>query len=243
MAYTEQTFFQKIKPMVIKDMQENKILASLTAAQAFIESSKGNSGLTRDCNNLFGIKGTYNGQSGTYWTTEYYNGVATRVRAAFRKYPSWQESIGDHSGMFNRMARYKNLRGLTDYQKACVNVKQDGYATSPTYTNTLFTTINRYQLYSWDAEALGKPVAVINTTPTKALQKAIALPTLKVGVKSDYVLHWQKFLNLNGYFCGNEDGKFGKNTEEAVKAFQYSKGLTPDGIIGADTWRSIGLTA
>ena len=243
MAYTDQTFFQKIKPMVIKDMQENKILASLTAAQAFIESSKGNSGLTRDCNNLFGIKGSYNGQYGMYWTTEYYNGVKTRIQAAFRKYPSWQESINDHSGMFNRMARYKNLRGLTDYQKACVYVKQDGYATSPTYTNTLFTTINNYQLYSWDAEALGKPVPVQAPKMTNAVKKAIALPTLKVGVKNDYVLHWQKFLNLNGYFCGLEDGKFGKNTEEAVKAFQLSKGLKADGIIGADTWRSIGLTA
>lgn len=243
MAYTDQTFFQKIKPMVIKDMQENKILASLTAAQAFIESNKGNSGLTKECNNLFGIKGSYNGQYGMFWTTEYYNGVKTRVRAAFRSYPSWQESINDHSGMFNRMARYKNLRGLTDYQKACVYVKQDGYATSPTYTNTLFTTINNYQLYSWDAEALGKPVPVQAPKMTKAVEKAIALPTLKVGVKSDYVLHWQKFLNLNGYFCGLEDGKFGKNTEEAVKAFQLSKGLKADGIIGADTWRSIGLTA
>ena len=224
-------------------MQENKILASLTAAQAFIESSKGNSGLTKDCNNLFGIKGQYNGQFGMFWTTEYYNGVKTRVRAAFRKYPSWQESISDHSGMFNRMKRYSNLVGLTDYQKACVYVKQDGYATSPTYTNTLFTTINNYQLYSWDAEALGKPVPVQAPKMTKAVEKAIALPTLKVGAKNDYVLHWQKFLNLNGYFCGNEDGKFGKNTEEAVKAFQLSKGLKADGVIGADTWRSIGLTA
>ena len=216
----------------------------MTAAQAFIESKKGNSGLTSNCNNLFGIKGSYNGQSETFWTTEYYNGVATRVRAAFRKYPSWQESINDHSGMFNRMARYKNLRGLTDYQKACVYVKQDGYATSPTYTNTLFTTINNYQLYSWDAEALGKPVPVIAPQPTKEVQKAIALPTLKKGMrKNDYVYHWQKFLNQNGYFCGLEDGKFGQNTFEAVKAFQYSKGLTPDGIIGPATWRSIGLTA
>ena len=243
MAYTEQSFLRKIKPMVIKDMQESKILASLTAAQAFIESNKGNSGLTVQCNNLFGIKGQYNGQSETFWTTEYYNGVATRVRAAFRKYPSWQESITDHSGMFNRMARYKNLRGLTDYQKACVYVKQDGYATSPTYTNTLFTTINRLGLYAWDAEALGKPVPVHAPAPSKEVKKAISLPTLKKGCKSDYVLHWQKFLNLNGYFCGLEDGKFGLNTEEAVKAFQLSKGLTPDGIIGGKTWASIGLTA
>lgn len=243
MAYTDQTFLAKLKPYVIKDMQDSKILASLTAAQAFIESNKGNSGLTVQCNNLFGIKGSYNGQSGTYWTTEYYNGVKCRVQAAFRKYPSWQESIADHSRLFNSMKRYKNLRGLTDYQKACIYVYQDGYATSPTYTKTLFDTINKYQLYSWDAEALGKPVAIINTTPTKKIQKAIALPTLKPGDKNEYVLHWQKYLNANGYFCGLEDGKFGENTYNAVKAFQTSKGLKADGIIGINTWRSIGLTA
>ena len=243
MAYTDQTFFQKLKPMVIADMKNSKILASLTAAQAYIESKKGNSGLTKDCNNLFGIKGAYNGQSGVYWTTEYYNGVKTRVRAAFRKYPSWVESIADHSDMFNRMKRYKNLRGLTDYQKACIYVKEDGYATSPTYTATLFNTINKFQLYSWDAEALGKPVSVINTTPTKAMEKALYLPTLKRGDKNEYVKHWQMYLNANGYFCGLEDGKFGANTENAVKAFQLSKGLTPDGIIGLRTWNSIGLSA
>ena len=240
MAYTDQSFFEKIKPMVIKDMQESKILASLTAAQAFIESSKGNSGLTTKANNLFGIKGEYKGQSVLMLTTEYYNGVAHKVNAAFRKYPSWQESISDHSGLFNRLARYKNLRGLTDYQKACVYVKQDGYATSPTYTQTLYNTINKYKLYSWDAEALGKAVNLKDTVETKKTEKAIATPTLKIGDKNDYVLHWQKYLNANGYFCGLEDGKFGENTREAVKAFQVSKGITPDGIIGAKTWAAIG---
>lgn len=244
MAYTDKTFFEKLKPYVIDDMMKSGILASLTAAQAFIESRMGNSGLTKECNNLFGIKGSYNGQFGMYWTTEYYNGIKTRVRAAFRKYPSWHESIADHSAMFNRMARYKNLRGCIDYQKACIYVKQDGYATSPTYTKTLFDTINAYQLYAWDAKVLGKPVEVINTEPTKQLQKAIALPVLKKGMrKNDYVLHWQMYLNINGYFCGKEDGKFGDNTEAAVKAFQISHGLIPDGVIGEATWNSIGLSA
>lgn len=118
MAYTDKTFLDKFKPLAIKDMQESGILASLTGAQAFIESSKGNSGLTCKANNLFGIKGTYNGQSVTMLTTEYYNGIAVRVNAAFRKYPSWQESVNDHSALFNRLARYKNLRGETDYVKA-----------------------------------------------------------------------------------------------------------------------------
>ena len=152
--YTDQTFFDKIKPFVIADMKKTRIPASLTAAQAYIESNKGNSGLTVKCNNLFGIKGTYNGQFGKFMTTEYYNGKAQRVLADFRAYPSWSESISDHSAMFLRMPRYHNLIGCKDYKQACIFVKQDGYATSPTYTQTLTNTIERFKLYEWDTEAL-----------------------------------------------------------------------------------------
>ena len=89
-----------------------------------------------------------------------------------------------------------------------------------------FNTINKFRLYAWDAEVLGKPVSVINTAPTRAMKKACALPTLKMGDKNEYVLNWQKYLNANGYFCGKEDGKFGENTQQAVKAFQIPKNLT-----------------
>lgn len=237
MSYTDQTFLQKLKPYVIQDMKDSKILASLTAAQAFIESNKGNSGLTKSGNNLFGIKGQYNGQYGMYWTTEYYNGVKQRVKAAFRHYPSWAESIADHSAMFNRMNRYKNLRGETDFNKACVNVKKDGYATAPDYTQTLLNCIKKYRLNEWDAEVTGKLIQISDIKSSKTINT----PTLKMGDKNDYVLNWQKFLNQNGYFCGLEDGKFGKNTLDAVKSFQLSKGLNPDGIIGPSTWRAIGV--
>ena len=236
MAYTDKSFLEKFKPMAIKDMQETGILASLTGAQAFIESSKGNSGLTTKANNLFGIKGFFNGQSVRMWTTEYRNGVARRELADFRKYPSWQESINDHSSLFNRLARYKNLRGETDYVKACNNVAADGYATSPTYATTLLEKINLFKLYTWDAEVLGHIV-----TPKPVLTPGEYYPTLKKGMpKNDYVLHWQKFLNISGFFCGNEDGIFGKNTEEAVKQYQKSKGLKDDGIIGPKTWNMVG---
>ena len=235
MAYTDTSFLVKLKPYVLADMKKTKILASLTAAQAFIESSKGNSGLTVQANNLFGIKGTYNGQSVKMWTTEYYNGVKTRVLADFRKYPSWQESVDDHSDLFNRLARYKNLRGETDYVKACNNVMADGYATSPTYATTLLEKINLFKLYQWDAEVLGTTV-----TEKPALKPGEYYPLLKRGMRNEYVLHWQKYLNLSGFFCGNEDGIFGKNTELAVKQYQMSKGLKADGIIGPKTWNMVG---
>ena len=162
MGYTDTQFLNAPAPIEVSPVVSPKDFmfsisteTSLTAAQAFIESNKGNSGLTSKANNLFGIKGTYNGHSVTMKTTEYYNGKAVRVDAPFRKYPSWAESIADHSDLFNRLNRYKNLRGETNYKVACVNVQKDGYATSPTYSNTLISTINRYKLYEWDREVLG----------------------------------------------------------------------------------------
>ena len=230
MAYTDKTFLATLKPFVLQDMQTSGILASLTAAQAFIESNKGNSGLTVKCNNLFGIKGKYNGQSGKFLTTEYYNGVKQRVYADFRKYPSWQESIADHSSLFNRLERYKNLRGEKNYVTACINVKNDGYATSPTYTKTLIDCIEKYKLYEWDSEVTG-----IVVQKTEILQ----YPTLKLGSRNEYVLAWQKYLNLSGFSCGLEDGIFGRNTLIAVKDYQESIGLVADGVIGQKTWNSI----
>ena len=155
MAYTDKTFLAVLKPYVLEDMKKTGILASLTASQAFIESNKGNSKLTQNANNLFGIKGAYNGQSVVMKTTEYVHGVAVRVDAAFRKYPSWLESIADHSRLFNQYKRYENLRGCADYTQACINVQKDGYATSPTYAQTLIKTIEKYKLYEWDAEVIG----------------------------------------------------------------------------------------
>lgn len=232
MKYNDESFLTALKPFVLADMKASGILASLTAAQAFIESNKGNSGLTQQANNLFGIKGKYNGNSVKMWTTEYVYGSPTRVLADFRAYPSWAESIADHSDLFNRLKRYENLRGLKDYVLACKYVKQDGYATSPSYDTTLLNCINKYQLYLWDAEVEGS-----STGPSNVKN----LPVLKYGSRGDYVKSWQNFLNLNGFPCGLADGIFGRNTENAVRAFQESRGLEPDGIIGRQTWAAIGL--
>lgn len=228
MAYTDKTFFATIKPFVIADMKTNRILASLTASQAFIESNKGNSGLTVKCNNLFGIKGKYKGQSGSFMTTEYYNGVKQRVMADFRKYPSWQESIADHSSLFNRLSRYSNLRGLKDYKLACKYVKDDGYATSPTYTQTLINTIEKYKLYEWDNEVIHGTASATEVQPT--------WPTLRKGSTGQYVTILQQRLTSAGYGVGKVDGIFGTKTLEAVKAYQAEHGLVVDGIVGQKTW-------
>lgn len=62
--------------------------------------------------------------------------------------------------------------------------------------------------------------------------------TLKKGSRGYEVKQLQQKLNLY------VDGIFGVLTEEAVKAFQKSKGLTADGIVGPKTWNALnGLPA
>ena len=106
--------------------------------------------MTKKSNNLFGIKGSYNGAYVTYPTKEWINGEYVSVNANFKKYPSWAESISDHSALFLRLPRYSNLIGEKDYKTACKNVAADGYATSPTYAQSLIKLIEQYKLYEWD---------------------------------------------------------------------------------------------
>ena len=228
MGYSAEGFLANIKPMVIKDMRETKILASLTAAQAFIESNKGNSGLAQKANNLFGMKGEYKGQYVIMPTTEYYNGLKVTVDAKFRKYPSWQDSISDHSGLFLRSSRYANLRGCTDYKLACKYVKEDGYATSPTYTQTLIKTIETYRLYTWDAEALGQEVDLPKTgnpypEPTK---------NIRLNSRGNDVRWLQVELNRAGGYKLIVDGIAGQKSIAALKDFQEKHNLVADGICG-----------
>lgn len=68
--------------------------------------------------------------------------------------------------------------------------------------------------------------------------------TIAPGTVSDDVKTIQKILNGGGYNVGPIDGNFGPQTANAVRAFQSSKGLVPDGIVGPLTWDALhGRTA
>lgn len=171
----QQAFLAKIIPLAIADMKKTKILASLTIAQAILESAWGLSGLTLRSNNLFGIKG----QGVNSATFEYINGKRIDIVAGFKAYPDWETSIADHSGLFLRLDRYKNLIGCTDYKQACKNVQADGYATAPTYADSLIKLIEQYKLYQYDvSQSPTKPQYTITfrcgtETECKSIQNAV----------------------------------------------------------------------
>lgn len=142
---TREQFIRKIVPYAQKDMAKTGILASVTIAQAILESGDGNSSLALKYNNLFGIKGSYNGQSVNLQTREYTN---TWIYDDFRVYPSWQESIDDHSALL--CGSTYNLAGEEDYRAACERLQSAGYATSPTYASTLKSLISQHNLTQYD---------------------------------------------------------------------------------------------
>lgn len=62
---------------------------------------------------------------------------------------------------------------------------------------------------------------------------------IKQGSISTYVLIAQDDLNTLGFRTGGLDGIFGNQTRNAVTAYQTSRGLPADGIVGCNTWRSL----
>jgi g-D-glutamyl-meso-diaminopimelate peptidase len=65
------------------------------------------------------------------------------------------------------------------------------------------------------------------------------LRTLRVGMSGTDVMEVQATLRKIGYYQGAIDGKFGPQMEQAVQQFQRSFGLSPDGVIGPNTFRML----
>ena len=64
-------------------------------------------------------------------------------------------------------------------------------------------------------------------------------PLIRRGSRGNYVCIAQDDLNTLGYRTGGLDGVFGEQTYNAVRRYQSSRGLSVDGIIGCNTWRSL----
>jgi len=152
------TFIETIAPICKEHMQRHRILASLTIAQAVLEGFRADgtdlTELAKNYYNIFGIKGTGPAGSALLWTNEWDGKQMVRVQAPFRCYHSWEESISDHTELFTSLQRYNNLIGEFDYQRACLLVQKDGYATDPNYTSKLVAIIETYGLTRYDQEAI-----------------------------------------------------------------------------------------
>ena len=151
---TRQQFIDKLSPLAIEDMQRTWVPASLTIAQAILESNNGNSTLAKQGNNLFGMKGKGTAGSIRLSTREFKNGEWITTYADFRKYHNWAESVNDHSNLFlNGVSWNRDLyRGVIgrDGITASYEVARAGYATDPDYAQKLVKLITDHQLLKYD---------------------------------------------------------------------------------------------
>lgn len=152
-------FICKVGALATEDMRKTGILAALTTAQAIIESASGTSELATKANALFGIKadGRWKGKTYSKPTQEYLNGKWVTVNAPFRAYDSWEESIADHSAFLTGNPRYAKVVGERDYKAACQYIHEAGYATAPTYAESLVFTIEKYALNRFNVPATDTP--------------------------------------------------------------------------------------
>ncbi|HEV7662511.1 MAG TPA: glucosaminidase domain-containing protein [Chloroflexota bacterium] len=130
--------------------------ASVTVAQAILESDWGRSSLSQNANNYFGIKAMGSlGTDGVVWlpTSEYdANGNLYQTVSAFRAYKSLTDSLTDHDRLLQTASRYAPvMRAATDPRQFAQRLYEAGYSTDPAYGDKLVALMDAYNLYRLDA--------------------------------------------------------------------------------------------
>lgn len=144
---TPEEYIAKYKDDAIKEMYLHKVPACITLAQGMLESGNGNSKLSVNANNHFGIK------CHKEWSGETYTMDDDEKNECFRKYESVLDSYSDHSLFLYSRSRYAALFELpiSDYKGWCYGLKTAGYATDPKYPERLIELIERYKLQDLNA--------------------------------------------------------------------------------------------
>jgi len=147
------SYIEEYKFLAIDEMIRTGIPASVTMAQAIIESNAGNSKLAQITNNHFGIK------CKSYWDgKEYYHPDDDRdangnlIPSCFRQYDSVADSYFDHSEFLLNTDHYKPLFSYdkTEYELWAEGLELCGYASDVQYAEKIIRTIEAYRLHELD---------------------------------------------------------------------------------------------
>ncbi len=179
-ASSQQQFINQIAPHAQSVANANDLYASVMMAQAILESAWGQSTLAQAPNyNLFGIKGSYNGQTVYMNTLEFLNGQWVTKNEPFRRYPSFAESFMDNartlrnvsfqSGVYYYAGAWKS--NTTSYRDATAWLT-GRYATDPNYATSLNRIIETYGLTQYDTPSNGTPSTVVGNVITTGTTNA-----------------------------------------------------------------------
>lgn len=147
---TPAEFVAAIAPAAQASMRRTGVPASVTVAQAALESSWGKRAPGM---NLFGIKAdaSWRGPVTSQVTHEVVGGKTITITANFRAYSDWQGSIDDHAAFLTGNPRYRPAFACktgADFAKA---IAAAGYATDPLYADKLISIMSARNLTALDS--------------------------------------------------------------------------------------------
>lgn len=195
---TKSEFVQNVIPRIAYiAKQKGYKYPSAIIAQAICESAWGTSSLSSKYYNFFGMKcgSSWKGKSVNLKTKEEYKvGTLTTIKDNFRVYDTIDDGINGYFD-FIKMTRYSNLKEATSPEDYIKKLKNDGWATSSTYINTLTNILNVNNLKKWDDDKDNTGVILA-------------------------VKNLQKELNAFGNYGLAVDGIIGPKTIEAYQKFR-----------------------
>ena len=142
-------YIKRYAQVAVHEMKTHGVPASITLAQALLESNAGHSRLAKDANNHFGIKCF----SKSCQENHCKNYTDDTHKDFFRIYKNVWESYRAHS-LFLKRDRYKHLLKLktTDYKSWAHGLKKAGYATDKKYADKLIAIIEALDLHKFDKQ-------------------------------------------------------------------------------------------
>lgn len=177
-----------------EEMRTYKIPASITLAQAVLESGAGKGALTLKANNHFGIKCHD-------WTGDVVYHDDDARGECFRKYTDPKYSFRDHSLFLTGRQRYASLFDLEpdDYEGWAHGLRKAGYATDRKYPEKLIAIIERYRLYIYDSDVLGSNPGKF----AERSQRVVNIHTVKkgdtlYGIAKKYSITVEELKSKNG---------------------------------------------
>lgn len=150
----QRSFVDSIGPAAAESDRRTGVPASVTIAQAILESDWGRSKLSVEGKNYFGTKALPKpGTAGVVYmnTWEVVNGQNVMKKEPFRAYKEAADSFQDHGKFFVENKRYaKAMAARNDAKQFAREINTAGYATDPNYASKLISIMDRLNLYRFD---------------------------------------------------------------------------------------------
>jgi LysM repeat protein len=149
-------YITQYKAIAMKEMKRTGVPASITLAQAIVESNSGESNLAKNHNNHFGIK------CKSDWTGAKTYQDDDAKQECFRAYDNAEISFKDHSNFLKSRPNYVDLFLLdpVDDTAWAYGLKKAGYATAADYPKKLLKIIDDYELAQYNFPELANEIEV-----------------------------------------------------------------------------------